>query len=404
MYLTKLWINGIIKAKSADKCIEESYAIILKRGAIMEKDVYRKNADDMIYLVRCALYGVKPGKERLEQIDLDALFKVCQTHILTACAAYALESAGIRDKAFTEAKEKAVRKNILLDMERNNIISVLEKEGIWYMPLKGAFLKDWYPKLGMRQMSDNDILCDPEFRQRIREIMDELGFTGKYTKSCDDAYFKDPVYNYEMHYTLFTPVFSEKMAEYFGMTRSRLLKDKGNDYGYPFSLEDFYIYLIAHEYKHYSAGGTGVRSLVDTFVFVRKFKDELDWNYLRTEFAKLGILGFERQNRSLAIKLFTGKELSDEQKEMLDYYITSGTYGTSNTKTRHNIDRFGKGSKAKYILYRLFPPMDYIKYYWNFFYRHKWLIPVLWLYRPFHGMSVHRTMLLNEMRSLKKTK
>ena len=43
MYLTKLWINGIIKAKSADKCIAESYAIILKRGAIMEKDVYRKN-------------------------------------------------------------------------------------------------------------------------------------------------------------------------------------------------------------------------------------------------------------------------------------------------------------------------------------------------------------------------
>ncbi|MBQ3915722.1 MAG: nucleotidyltransferase family protein [Ruminococcus sp.] len=368
----------------------------------MEKEVFRKISYDMIYLVRCAMYGVKPDKNRVEAMDLEALFDVCQTHILTACTAYALESVGVRNKAFTEAKEKAVRKNILLDVERAGILSSLEQEGIWYMPLKGALLKDWYPKLGMRQMSDNDILCDPEFREKIREIMQARGFTTKYGLESDDDYYKEPVYNFEMHHTLFRPSFSEKMYEYFNKTKSRMLKDKGNNYGYHFSPEDFYIYLIAHEYKHYASGGTGVRSLVDTFVFVRKFRDELDWNYLRGEFSKLGILGFERRNRSLAIKLFTGKELTEEQKEMLDYYITSGVYGTLDNKVKHKVDRYGNGSKAKYVFHRIFPTMDYIKYHWNFFYRHKWLIPVLWIYRPFHGLKVNGTKIMDEIKVLRK--
>ena len=28
--------------------------------------------------------------------------------------------------------------------------------------------------------------------------------------------------------------------------------------------------MIVHEYKHYSGGGTGLRSLLDTYVYLRK--------------------------------------------------------------------------------------------------------------------------------------
>ena len=131
----------------------------------------------MISLVRCALDGSKPSPELLEQIDSEKLFQVCEAHILTACAAYALESAGVTDKKFTEAKNKAIRKNIIMDTERKKVLERLESEGIWHMPLKGAVLHDWYPKLGMRQMSDNDILFDPAARASVRQIMLDLGFT-----------------------------------------------------------------------------------------------------------------------------------------------------------------------------------------------------------------------------------
>ena len=84
----------------------------------MEKSEFRNTAEDMIDLTACAVNNRKPSQERIVDLDLTKLFEVCQEHILTACAAYVLESVGIKDNEFTQAKEKAVRKNILLDAER----------------------------------------------------------------------------------------------------------------------------------------------------------------------------------------------------------------------------------------------------------------------------------------------
>lgn len=96
----------------------------------MEKSEFRKNAADMIYLTSCVFNKMKPKQERIDKLDLPKLFEVCQAHIMTACVAYALESVGIRDHEFTQAKEKAIRKNILLDAERGKILKILESEKI----------------------------------------------------------------------------------------------------------------------------------------------------------------------------------------------------------------------------------------------------------------------------------
>ena len=39
------------------------------------------------------------------------------------------------------------------------------------MPLKGSVIKDLYPRMGMRQMSDNDILFDAERTKDVRTII-----------------------------------------------------------------------------------------------------------------------------------------------------------------------------------------------------------------------------------------
>ena len=72
----------------------------------MEKAEFRRNADDMIYLTICAIKGIVPERKRIEKLNLPELFEVCRRHILTACVAYAPESAGIKDNAFTQANVK----------------------------------------------------------------------------------------------------------------------------------------------------------------------------------------------------------------------------------------------------------------------------------------------------------
>ena len=64
---------------------------------------------------------------------------------------------------------------MLLDAERHRLEKNLTEHGIWYMPLKGSILKDWYPKFGMREMADNDILFDASKRKEVKAIFSGPG-------------------------------------------------------------------------------------------------------------------------------------------------------------------------------------------------------------------------------------
>ena len=368
----------------------------------MEKREYRRNAYAMIYLAFCAVNGRIPKKERIEQLDLNQLFEVCQEHILTACVAYALESVGIRNYEFTQAKEKAVRKNILLDVERKKILDCFENEHIWYMSLKGSVMKNYYPKLGMRQMSDNDILFDSNNRRKVKDIMNKSGFICKeYGVGHRDVYFKEPVCNFELHNILFTVYDSNIFYNYYSDVKSRLISDENHSYEYHFTDEDFYLYMISHEYKHFSTGGTGVRSVLDTYVYMKKFHDSLDWDYISAELQKLGIADFERENRELAMKVFGGKKLSCDEKKLLDYYIFSGTYGTVSNSVKNKIARSENGSEIRYVFHRIFPTMEQVKAWYPFFYKHKIFMPFLWfIVRPLKFVFLNRKNVIAELKYL----
>lgn len=366
----------------------------------MTKHDYKQNAYYLLYLIRCVLNRKIPAKEKLDKMNLSQLYTVAKAHSLTAIAAYALESSGIIDEQFKQEKYKVIRKNIAMNIERQRLTAELEKAGIWYMPLKGVVLQDYYPMISMRQMCDNDVLFDKTQVTIIKLIMISLGFEMKHDDSGHDlAFIKKPVCNFEMHTELFGACHDEVMNGYYKNVKNRLLKDTNNEYGYHFYDEDFYIYMTAHEYKHFSKGGTGLRSLVDTFVYLNHFSGKLDMEYIRNELSKLGIANFEQQRRILAMKLFGGKRLNTDEKELLDYYIFSGTYGTIENSVNNSIDG-SLTSRAKYLGRRLFLTLPQIKASYPFFYKHKFLIPLLFLYRIGLMLTKSRKRMMSEVKTL----
>ena len=363
---------------------------------------YKQSAYYLIYLIRCVLTGKQPSKQRLEKIDTQKLIEVAREHSLSAVCAYALNAAGIKDAAFEEDKNKSIRKVILLDAQRMQIFAMLEQAGIWYLPLKGVFLKEYYPMIGMRQMADNDVLFDMSRRGDVRKIMNELGFTLNAEREVVDEYLKEPVYNFEMHGELFMGYQVGELADYFRGIPGRMIKDDENEYGYHLSDEDFYLFMIAHEYKHYKLGGTGIRSLVDTFVFINKFGSSLDWEYISSELDKMGIRDYERRNYDLSMKLFGAVKLSAEEKKMLDYYIFSGTYGKAENLLDNRINE--KDSKAKYILGRLATSTDRLKAANPILYKHKMLIPFYVVKRYISLFTTKRKKVIKELKYLFKKK
>ena len=286
----------------------------------------------LIYLLSCPVNGITPDKARVQAMDLEKLYELAKSHSVQGAVCIALERAGIRNEKFYQAYKKAVRKNIFLDAERAAITADLEKQGIWYMPLKGSVLKDIYPENGMRQMADNDVLFDADKQYQVKDIMVAHGYTAESIgKSNHDVYKKPPVLNFELHTALFEEYNSQPLYKYYSGVKRLLKKDEGSDYGYHFSDEDFYVYITAHEWKHYNGSGTGIRSLLDCYVYCKVKGDDLDRDYITKQCRQLEIADFEQERRQLAVKVFSSENLpglDEEENDMLMYYLTSGTYGT----------------------------------------------------------------------------
>ncbi len=369
----------------------------------MTQDERLAIAQDLIYLLSCAVNDQNPDPERCADMDMDAVFQMARAHKLAAMAAYALKQTKPLTQDWLEALAKAARNCVLYNVEREKILQAMDDEGIWYLPLKGILLKEYYPNPMLREMADNDILCDKTRMNDVRSIMTRLDFTcSLYGKGIHDKYQKPPL-SFEMHRELFSHYRIPAIASYYRSIQQKLLRDEGNRCGYHLSDEDFYLYILCHMYKHYVKSGTGLRSLLDIYVFYQKKEKQLDRAYLDTELDRLGIKDFEQDSRILAEKVFSAHDLTEEEKERLDEFVFLGCYGNTSYRVENGIKMAG-GKKSRYILRRCFPDTMYLKSYYPTVYRHRILYPLLIPYRPVKALITKRKKLFREVRSLKEYK
>lgn len=250
--------------------------------------------------------------------------------------------------------------------------------------LKGIILKDYYPKIGMRQMADNDIFVTTEKRKQVHEIMRKLGYTSfQYNVTNHDVYIKEPVSNFEIHTQLFKKSEVPIIYSYYKRIHEKLIKNN-NTYEMKLSWENLYIYIISHEYKHFILYGTGLRSLIDTYVMINNMPSGVDLKYVHEELKKLKISKFEKKNKELAMKVLGSEKLTKENQRLLDYYIFSGTYGSFSNGIKRKL-LLSKHCpfvfKILYILRRVFPSINYIKTSYPFVYEHWFMIPPFVIYR-----------------------
>ena len=356
---------------------------------------------DTIYLISSAINDIVPDTERIASMDLEKVFLISSKHMVSSIVGFALNSAGINNPQFNRAIALAQRQAVIQSYTLNLLLPKMNDAEIWYMPLKGAILKDYYPRFGMREMADLDILVDDKKVKEIKAIMENMGFSIKsYEKNNVDSYYKSSLLNVEIHKTLFGFQHDDKIYQYFKDIKTRLINNGDNLFEFHFTPEDFYIYLICHEFKHFQSSGTGLRSLLDTYVFLNK--TNLNQKYVNEELAKLGISDFEEKNRELSLALFSGNR--KVENNMLDYFLESGTFGTLDHMVKNNMSKWGEGRIA-YLLRRLFGfyggnYWDYLKQRHPFFYQHKVLLPLLPFCRLVYAIKKYPRRLKQEIKTI----
>lgn len=395
-----------------------------RKSRMKQTKVLDETAEHLICLISYALRGTDAKAELTDGIDLAGLFVLAREHSVAAMVCMALEKTDAFDKAepavkkqWLDAKNNAVRKNMLLDADCQILMDEMESAGIWHMPLKGSILKDWYPQYGMREMSDIDILFDETKRRQVRDIFLRHDYSvHAFHKTKHDVYFKPPIYNFEMHTALIGEYDSKELAAKYREVVNKLITDENKKYRRHFTPEDFYVFALTHAYIHYTHKGTGIRTLADIYVMNRKTGQSMDWVYVKKELDFLGIEAFEKNSRELAEKIFSDIPVSQikltaEERIMLQYYMNAGAYGSFESKINISLRSIQADTepitgftKFRYCMARLFPGREWCKDRYPFVYRHPYLLPFFWVWRCVKKLPLSRKRVKKEISAIRSSK
>lgn len=276
------------------------------------------------------------------------------------------------------------------DLEIKKWLDAAEAQGIDCIPLKGYWLRKLYPAPIMRSMTDFDVLLRSMDRSMIRPWMESMGYVAEEEKeiSHHDNYMKKPWMYMELHKHLMKP--RAGRDEFEQNLWARCQPVKGYQHVFQMSPEDFYVFHMVHMYKHFTSRGSGLKSIIDMYLFLQKHGQKLDQAYLEQELNRFGILQYTHYMEKLADIWLGDGESDDDTRLVTDYIADCGMFGTS--KHYHTIQMVsGKGksqrsSKFRYRMKLLFPDATTMAKRFPSVLKFPYLLPFYWIARFFRSL------------------
>lgn len=170
--------------------------------------------------------------------------------------------------------------------------------------------------------------------------------------------------------------------------------------------------MLVHTAKHYFAGGTGIRTFLDFYVYLNRFGDTLDFDYIKAECKKIELSDFECEVRLLANTVFSGNPyvLTEAQEKMLSFSFESGAYGNYKNILIGKLNAINSNNnqpisklKGKYVFRRIFPDLKYMQTYYSILNKCKYLLPLIWIYRLVYKSLINFKGACKELKALKKS-
>ena len=331
-------------------------------------------------MINCIKYEVCGQKENVVLPDvsvkfLTELYKLSKAHDAAHLVGAALEKSGvlfdgeIKNK-FDNQVFTAIYRYENINAELEEICEILKEENIEFIPLKGAVIRKYYPEPWMRTSSDIDLLIKSEqLEYAINALIDRLSYECKGKWVDEISLYSPSRVHLELHCTLSADYVVEEVgsvladiwtyAERVDKTSEHRLKD-----------EAFYYYHIAHMAKHVMHGGCGVKPFVDLWVLEHKVEhsDEKRKDLL----FRGGIEKFAEAARALSKVWFEDGEHTDVTRELENFVLSGGVYGTLENSV--SVGQNKKGGKIKYILSRVWLSYDVLKIQYPNLEKHKWLL------------------------------
>ena len=343
-----------------------------------------------IDLIRCLLQE-KEIPQLPDTVSLQELYAFAKLHNVEAMVFHGLEQLGMDNtnpiwQDWQNRSAMLLTQGIVQMADRDTLFSALTEAGIKLLPVKGCWMKELYPDIDYRQMSDLDMLIPAEKTQEAEMVMTALGYTrDEYEEEINHTgYFKAPYTEVELHTSLL-----EEDNGYYNDVWQRVSPDEGYPGLYRFSVEDEYIYYLLHLNKHLEGSGTGIRSILDSVVY-RAAYPEMDRGYLLEEVEKLRLGEALERIETLADCWFgSGAEVPERLQNMAEFILSAGSYGTLEHFSQNQLAQLEKKYKNPvlrafmYWVIRICRPHKEMARTYPVLEKLPVLLPFFWVYRAF---------------------
>ena len=205
--------------------------------------------------------------ETLRENACLSLYRLAKLHDLSHILAQSLSDIPLSQEISVKLTKHQMSAVFQYEQQRHTLAEIsdfFEKEGVCFIPLKGAVLRDYYPQPWMRKSCDIDILIKEEDVAKATALLTEKGYRVGEKSSHDISFFSENGVHLELHFTLFDPDF--RTPEALVQVWDHAKPQAGKQYHYVLDRETFCFYHIYHMAKHVVAGGCGIKPFLDLWI------------------------------------------------------------------------------------------------------------------------------------------
>lgn len=300
----------------------------------------------------CRLIGQFTNKN----IDIDknslppvpAMVKFAKMHNIETMLYAGLKKCGFSDDELGDLPKQAELLSfcqIKNDALAARLSANFSNANIEYMILKGIEFSKYYPPELLRTSTDIDFYMSSRDAERVAKALEERGFTRIEDDFGEIALVRKPYSHIEIH-TNFDAVTKKQADFYADLLENAQYKNDSRRY---FSDEDNLLVALLHLYKHFLRSGAGVRMLLDIHIILKKCI--FDRESIQKSTADIEIDKFFNSVYEISSYLFEGKSLDERLFPALEFFLSSGTFGTNDNYLTVNAAKHdGKTSKIKNYL------------------------------------------------------
>lgn len=335
-------------------------------------------------LIRASLddeYNFQAPVEAFTEEDYNQLYKYSRKHDVLHLVTFALQKANLMPKdaelfkKFQQGLLFAVYRVQQIELAQKSAIEILTENGINYILLKGAVIRNYYPESWMRTSYDVDILVKKADFDKAVEAFSQQGYTISKKSAYDILIIAPNDVHIELHFGFhsYSPQKKEEVPVE-NVWEQAVEKENGE---YALTDEMFYYFHTTHMAKHFIIGGCGIKPFADMFVLYKNQKADQENSYIKES----GLTTFDQNVRHLFKVWFYDEQHTPITKQMENYIFTGGAYGSLKNKVA--VKQLRVGGKKSYILSRLFMDYEVLKGVFPIIKKHKWLTPVFQVVRWF---------------------